>query len=106
MSIAISAAVCSLRSFGPRSSIRSSARSRLTAPPASAPRRIAAGDAEERDGITPRDLLTAEMQIVPATAPRDVGLDRALVGAYGQDDRASAYISLRAIAEVKTPRYT
>ena len=61
---------------------------------------------KEKYGITPRDLLTAEMQIVPATAPRDVGLDRALVGAYGQDDRASAYISLRAIAEVKTPRYT
>jgi aspartyl aminopeptidase len=61
---------------------------------------------KEKYGITPRDLLTADVQIVPATAPRDVGLDRALVGAYGQDDRSSAYISLRAIAEVKAPRYT
>src|SRR5688572_2049359 len=60
----------------------------------------------EKYGITPRDLLTADVQIVPATAPRDVGLDRALVGAYGQDDRSTAYISLRAIAELKTPRYT
>jgi len=60
----------------------------------------------EKHGITPRDLLSADIQIVPATAPRDVGLDRALVGAYGQDDRSTAYISLRAIAEVKTPRLT
>jgi aspartyl aminopeptidase len=61
---------------------------------------------KEKYGITARDLLTSDIQIVPATAPRDIGLDRALVGAYGQDDRSTAYISLRAIAEVKTPRYT
>jgi aspartyl aminopeptidase len=60
----------------------------------------------QRYGITARDLLSADLQIVPATMPRDVGLDRALVGAYGQDDRVTAYVSLRAIADVKTPRYT
>ena len=60
----------------------------------------------EKHGITARDLLTADIQLVPATMPRDVGLDRALVGAYGQDDRSTAYISLRAIAEIKTPRLT
>jgi len=61
---------------------------------------------KEKYGITPRDLLSADVQIVPATMPRDVGLDRALVGAYGQDDRASGYVSLRAIADVRAPRYT
>ena len=60
----------------------------------------------EKYGITAKDLLSADIQIVPATQPRDVGIDRALVGAYGQDDRASGYISLRAIADVKSPRYT
>jgi aspartyl aminopeptidase len=60
----------------------------------------------EKYGITAKDLLSADVQIVPATQPRDVGIDRALVGAYGQDDRASGYISLRAILDVKTPRYT
>jgi aspartyl aminopeptidase len=60
----------------------------------------------EKYGITAKDLLSADIQIVPATQPRDVGIDRALVGAYGQDNRASGYISLRAIADVKTPRYT
>jgi aspartyl aminopeptidase len=61
---------------------------------------------KEKYGITARDLLSADVQIVPATMPRDVGLDRALVGAYGQDDRASGYVSLRAIADVRAPRYT
>src|SRR5262245_35320126 len=60
----------------------------------------------EKYGITAKDLLSADVQIVPATQPRDVGIDRALVGAYGQDDRASGYVSLRAILDVKTPRYT
>jgi aspartyl aminopeptidase len=60
----------------------------------------------QKYGVTARDLLSADLQIVPATMPRDVGLDRALIGAYGQDDRVTAYVSLRAIAEVKTPRYT
>ncbi len=60
----------------------------------------------EKYGVTAADFLSADIQIVPATMPRDVGLDRALVGAYGQDDRATAYISLRAIADVRTPRYT
>src|SRR5262245_21316161 len=60
----------------------------------------------EKYGITARDLLSADVQIVPATQPRDVGIDRALVGAYGQDNRASGYISLRAITEMTMPRYT
>jgi len=60
----------------------------------------------EKYGISAKDLLSADVQIVPATPPRDVGIDRALVGAYGQDDRASGYISLRAITDVKSPRYT
>jgi aspartyl aminopeptidase len=61
---------------------------------------------QQKYAITAKDLLSADLQIVPATMPRDVGLDRALVGAYGQDDRASGYVSLRAIADVQTPRYT
>ena len=60
----------------------------------------------QKYGITARDFLSADLQIVPATMPRDVGLDRALLGAYGQDDRVTGYISLRAIADMKTPRFT
>lgn len=57
-------------------------------------------------GIEGRDFLSADLQIVPATAPRDVGLDRALVAAYGQDDRSTAYVSLRALFELGVPEYT
>ena len=61
---------------------------------------------EDEYGIDPRDFLSADIQLVPATEPRDVGLDRALVAAYGQDDRSTGYISLRSISEIGTPRHT
>jgi len=57
-------------------------------------------------GIVEEDLISAELQIVPATEARDVGLDRSMVGGYGQDDRVCAYSSLRAIMEVAKPKKT
>lgn len=57
-------------------------------------------------GVAPGDLVAAELSLVPAGAPRDVGLDRALVGGYGQDDRACAYAGLRALLSLGTPRHT
>lgn len=57
-------------------------------------------------GITRADLVSAELSLVPAGKPRDMGFDRGLIAAYGQDDRLAAYASLRAIAEVDNPRYT
>ena len=56
--------------------------------------------------IEAQDFLSADLQIVPATRPRDVGMDRALVGAYGQDDRSTGYASLRALFETSAPDYT
>ncbi len=52
------------------------------------------------------DLASAELELVPAAAPRDVGLDRAIVGGYGQDDRACSYAALRAVLDVGTPKHT
>ena len=57
-------------------------------------------------GIVEEDLISAELQVVPATGARDVGLDRSMVGGYGQDDRVCAYASLRAIMEVDKPKKT
>lgn len=57
-------------------------------------------------GVTEDDLLSAELEIVPAGGPREVGLDRALIAAYGHDDRVCAYAGLSAlvdIARAKTP---
>lgn len=60
----------------------------------------------EKYGFGERDFLTAELTLVPAYKARDVGLDKALVGAYGQDDRVCAYAALMAELEAKTPIHT
>lgn len=52
------------------------------------------------------DLVSAELALVPAYAPRDVGFDRTLMAVYGQDDRLSAYASLRALFDVERPQFT
>ena len=54
-------------------------------------------------GIVEEDFISAELEIVPAFKARDVGIDRSLIGAYGQDDRSSAYALLRAIADISEP---
>jgi len=57
--------------------------------------------------IKEEDFVSAELQLVPATPPADVGVDGGLVGGYGQDDRLSSYCAARAILAVKgTPRYS
>lgn len=48
-------------------------------------------------GISERDFLTAELELVPALEPRDVGLDRSFIGAYAHDDRICAYSALHAL---------
>ncbi len=57
-------------------------------------------------GITTADLVSAELSLVPAGAPRDMGFDRGLIAAYGQDDRLAAYTSIRALADLGTPQTT
>ncbi len=54
-------------------------------------------------GLMEEDLISAELEIVPAGKARDVGWDRTLVGAYGQDDRASAFTSLKALLDIEEP---
>ncbi|MBP5510871.1 MAG: aminopeptidase [Kiritimatiellae bacterium] len=54
---------------------------------------------KEQYGVEKDDLLSAELEIVPAGAPRETGLDRALLAAYGHDDRVCAYAGLSALLE-------
>jgi aspartyl aminopeptidase len=61
---------------------------------------------KDKYGLSADDFLSADLQIVPAHMPVDVGLDRQLVGAYGHDDRSNGYASFRAITEVGTPDRT
>ncbi|GHU58001.1 M18 family aminopeptidase [Clostridia bacterium] len=57
-------------------------------------------------GITEADFVSSEFELVPALKARDVGLDRSLVGAYGQDDRVCSYAALMAAAALEVPEYT
>ncbi len=60
----------------------------------------------EKYGIKEQDFSTAELQIVPAGKARDVGIDRSMIGGYGQDDRVCVYTSLRAMLDTDKPNRT
>lgn len=60
----------------------------------------------EKYGIIEEDFVSAELELVPAFAPRDIGLDRSMIGAYGQDDRVCAYAQMLAINDVNNPNRT
>ena len=60
----------------------------------------------DRYGITEEDFISAELEAVPAMEVRELGLDRSLIGGYGQDDRVCAYAELTAILELETPERT
>jgi aspartyl aminopeptidase len=57
-------------------------------------------------GIIEEDFFSAEIQIVPSQKARDLGFDRSLIAAYGQDDRSNAFCALQAIFDVKNPEKT
>ena len=49
--------------------------------------------------IEEEDLLSAELEIVPAGMPREVGFDRALIAGYGHDDRVCSFAALKALVD-------
>lgn len=57
-------------------------------------------------GMTEKDFLRAEIEVVPAAKASDIGFDRALIGAYGQDDRVCAYTAMKAAFETTDPVHT
>ena len=56
----------------------------------------------EKYGISEEDFISAELSAVPAFKARDIGFDRAMVGAYGHDDRVCAYPEITAIIDTPT----
>lgn len=60
----------------------------------------------EKYDIVEEDFLSAELELVPAYKAMDIGLDRSMIGAYGQDDRVCAYPALTAILNVENPQKT
>ncbi len=49
--------------------------------------------------VDEEDLLSAELEIVPAGMPREIGFDRALIAGYGHDDRVCSFAGLKALID-------
>ena len=60
----------------------------------------------EKYSITETDFLSADLEMVPAAKATDIGFDRSLIGAYGQDDRVCAYSEFMAALDIKKPTKT
>lgn len=61
---------------------------------------------KEKYQVEEEDFISAELEVVPAGAARDFGLDRSMLMAYGHDDRVCAYPSFEAIAAAEKVKYT
>ena len=60
----------------------------------------------EKYGMIEEDLISAELEAVPAGAARDVGFDRSFIASYGHDDRVCAYAELAGLFDAQTPKRT
>lgn len=60
----------------------------------------------DKYGICEKDLLFSELEMVPAINSRDIGFDRSLVGAYGQDDRSCAFAGFKGLLDIEVPEKT
>lgn len=60
----------------------------------------------EKYGMCEEDFLSADLCAVPAMKAKDVGFDRALIAAYGHDDRSCAYTAFTAVTEAKETDHT
>ena len=52
-------------------------------------------------GMVESDFVSAELEAVPAFKARDIGFDRSMIGAYGQDDRICAFSELEAVTSLE-----
>ncbi len=55
----------------------------------------------EKYGIVEEDFISAELCATPAFPTADVGLDRSMIGAYGQDDRVCGYAALKGLFDAE-----
>ncbi len=61
----------------------------------------------DRYDIEEEDLLSAELEAVPAEKARDFGLDRSMILGYGHDDRVCAFACVQAMLSLpEKPEYT
>ena len=60
----------------------------------------------EKYGITEKDFLSSELELVPAFKARSLGFDYGMVAGYGQDDKVCSYTALKALMEINNPEKT
>jgi aspartyl aminopeptidase len=61
----------------------------------------------EKDyGIAREDFVSAQLALVPALPPGDVGLDRSMLGGYGLDDLLCSFAALHSLLDVDNPSRT
>lgn len=60
----------------------------------------------EKYGVKEADFLSAELSLVPAYNAKDIGFDRALIGAYGHDDRVCSYPAYTALFDETSDKNT
>ncbi len=57
-------------------------------------------------GVEEVDFQCAELTLVPKLEPAAIGLDKSLIGAYGQDDRVCAFTAFEGLMDVDVPEKT
>lgn len=60
----------------------------------------------DKYAIKEEDFLSAELSLVPAFKAKDIGFDRALIGAYGHDDRVCSYPAYTALFDETSNEHT
>jgi len=60
----------------------------------------------EKYGIVEQDFVSADLEIVPAGPAREVGIDRSMVGGYGQDDRVCSWAAYAAVRDAVKGNHT
>ena len=60
----------------------------------------------EKYGMKEEDFLSAELCVVPTYKAKDIGFDRALIGAYGHDDRVCSYPAFTALFDEESDTHT
>ncbi len=79
----------------------------LPSAPGGTARQAFLDELKSRYGLVEEDFVSAELAFVPAGPPREVGLDRALIGSYGQDDGLCSFVAARAMMDLDgTPERT
>lgn len=60
----------------------------------------------EKYQIIEEDFNYAELEFVPSQNPFEIGIDKGLIGSYGQDDKICVFTSLEALKKQERPKYT